>query len=136
VFLVLFVTAARINPFFVSGFSLFFFSFSSLLTTTGAMVSVASFRTRNSTAGETKTGGRPVSQRPSSNSAQQGGSERAVCQAIAVHTYTAEDDDDDGSALTFTKGQQMEILEISDDWWRARINGVEGWVPEQYIRRL
>ena len=100
------------------------------------MVSVASFRTRNSTAGETKTGGRPVSQRPSSNSAQQGGSERAVCQAVAVHTYTAEDDDDDGSALTFTKGQQMEILEISDDWWRARINGVEGWVPEQYIRRL
>ena len=99
------------------------------------MVSVASFRTRNSTAGETKTG-RPVSQRPSSNSAQQGGSERAVCQAVAVHTYTAEDDDDDGSALTFTKGQQMEILEISDDWWRARINGVEGWVPEQYIRRL
>ena len=100
------------------------------------MVSVASFRSRNSTAGETKTGGRPVSQRPSSNSAQQGGSERAVCQAVAVHTYTAEDDDDDGSALTFTKGQQMEILEISDDWWRARINGVEGWVPEQYIRRL
>ena len=100
------------------------------------MVSVASFRTRNSTVGETKTGGRPVSQRPASNSAQQGGSERAVCQAVAVHTYAAEDDDDDGSALTFTKGQRMEILEISDDWWRARINGVEGWVPEQYIRRL
>jgi hypothetical protein len=54
----------------------------------------------------------------------------------SIHTYLETDEEDDGSALTFTKGQEMDILEISEDWWRARIDGVEGWVPEQYIQRL
>lgn len=111
---------------------------------TGAMVSVASFSSRNSALGETKEGApsRPSgssSPRVSSVPAYEGeaGAEPAICRAVAVHTYKGEEGEDDGSTLlTFKKGQEIEILEISDDWWRARINGVEGWVPEQYIKRL
>tara|TARA_B100000795_G_scaffold104713_1_gene77252 strand:+ start:202 stop:1176 length:975 start_codon:yes stop_codon:yes gene_type:complete len=117
---------------------------------TGAMVSVKSFRTRTggSANGETKTsasssrGAAPStpdrsSIRKSDNTTFSGvGEEPTVCRAVAIHTYTDAEEDDDGSALTFKKGQEMDILEISDDWWRARMNGVEGWVPEQYIKRL
>ena len=71
----------------------------------------------------------------SSNFQGEAGTEPVVCRVVAVHTYKA-GEDDDGSALTFTKGQEMDVLEISDDWWRARFNGSEGWVPEQYIKRL
>jgi hypothetical protein len=107
---------------------------------TGAMVQVASFRTRNSAAptSETKDESRAPA-RPSTASIRVSNTPvgtKVVCRAVAIHTYADAEDDDDGSALTFKKGQEMDILEISDDWWMARMNGVEGWVPEQYIRRL
>jgi len=108
----------------------------------GAMIKVDSFRTRKG--GETKQAGanspgipRTASIRMSSSDYQgPPGQEPVVCRAVAIHTYVETDEEDDGSALTFTKGQEMDILEISEDWWRARIDGVEGWVPEQYIQRL
>ncbi len=56
--------------------------------------------------------------------------------AVATHTFDQTEEDDDGSALTFKKGQRIEVLEVSDDWWRARINGQEGWVPEQYVKKV
>ena len=114
---------------------------------TGAMVNVSGRRTSNMSSaatGESKKAERGVPRAPSVKSIRgsavppspRGEEEKALFMAEAIHTFDKPEDDDDGCALTFKKGQRIEILEVSEDWWRARIGGQEGWVPEQYIKRL
>lgn len=43
--------------------------------------------------------------------------------------------DEDGEALSFNKGDKMEVLEQDDGgWWLVRFNGKTGWVPSNFLK--
>ena len=54
---------------------------------------------------------------------------------VALYTYQGSEFGD----MTFTKGDQMEILDDTDpDWWVARhqISGETGHIPRNYVALL
>ncbi|KAK2160724.1 hypothetical protein LSH36_127g02031 [Paralvinella palmiformis] len=52
-------------------------------------------------------------------------------EAIAKHDFTATADDE----LSFRKGDKLKILSMEDDrnWYKAELNGREGYIPSNYI---
>ncbi|XP_059174912.1 growth factor receptor-bound protein 2-like [Physella acuta] len=52
-------------------------------------------------------------------------------EAVALHPFTATADDE----LSFKKGDILKILSTFDDknWYKAELNGKEGYVPHNYI---
>lgn len=52
-------------------------------------------------------------------------------EAVALHPFTATADDE----LSFKKGNILKILSTFDDknWYKAELNGKEGYVPHNYI---
>ncbi|GFR99928.1 growth factor receptor-bound protein 2 [Elysia marginata] len=52
-------------------------------------------------------------------------------EAVALHPFTATADDE----LSFKKGSVLKILSTFDDknWYKAELNGKEGYVPHNYI---
>ncbi|XP_005092858.1 growth factor receptor-bound protein 2 [Aplysia californica] len=52
-------------------------------------------------------------------------------EAVALHPFTATADDE----LSFKKGNTLKILSTFDDknWYKAELNGKEGYVPHNYI---
>uniref|UniRef100_A0AC34G7H2 SH3 domain-containing protein n=1 Tax=Panagrolaimus sp. ES5 TaxID=591445 RepID=A0AC34G7H2_9BILA len=55
-------------------------------------------------------------------------------EAIAEHDFTATADDE----LSFKRGDLIKVLNKEDDpyWYKSELNGVEGFVPRNYIRML
>ncbi|CEP14411.1 hypothetical protein [Parasitella parasitica] len=52
--------------------------------------------------------------------------------AIALHPYTA--NPDDPNEISFEKGEKLEILNKSGNWWKAKKeDGTEGIVPSNYF---
>ena len=50
---------------------------------------------------------------------------------VAHASYT----DADGDALSFDKGDTMEVLEQDDGgWWLVNVNGKTGWAPSNYLQ--
>ena len=49
----------------------------------------------------------------------------------ATYAFTAQDD----SQLSFRQGSSVKILEKGEagDWWRASVDGQEGWIPSSYL---
>ncbi|GMR59497.1 hypothetical protein PMAYCL1PPCAC_29692, partial [Pristionchus mayeri] len=56
-------------------------------------------------------------------------------EAIAEFDFVATDPDEE---LTFRKGQLLKVLEMDEDnhWFRADLDGEEGFVPKNYLRIL
>ncbi|KAI7864496.1 hypothetical protein BDF14DRAFT_1833860 [Spinellus fusiger] len=53
----------------------------------------------------------------------------------ALHNYTSSPEDP--NELSFEKGESLEIIDRSGNWWRARkTDGIEGIVPSNYVRTL
>uniref|UniRef100_A0A8C4DUS9 Osteoclast-stimulating factor 1 n=1 Tax=Dicentrarchus labrax TaxID=13489 RepID=A0A8C4DUS9_DICLA len=50
-------------------------------------------------------------------------------EATAKYDYKATADDE----LSFKKGEQLKILQTSGNWYKAELNGVEGFVPQNFI---
>ncbi|KAI2663176.1 Growth factor receptor-bound protein 2 [Labeo rohita] len=50
-------------------------------------------------------------------------------EATGKYDFTATAEDE----LSFRKGDTIKILGTNDDWFRAEINGMEGFVPRNYI---
>ncbi|XP_037620905.1 GRB2-related adapter protein 2b isoform X2 [Sebastes umbrosus] len=50
-------------------------------------------------------------------------------EATAKFDYKAEAGDD----LSFGKGEQLKILQTSGNWYKAELNGCEGFVPKNFI---
>ena len=51
--------------------------------------------------------------------------------AVAKYDYDAQNDGE----LSFSKGQRVQILDQSGDWWVGVINGTQGLVPSTHFRR-
>ena len=49
---------------------------------------------------------------------------------------TADYDDESEGVLSFRQGAVARVLEMSDGWWFASIDGNEGWVPASYFCKL
>ncbi|XP_056403389.1 tyrosine-protein kinase HCK [Hyla sarda] len=61
-----------------------------------------------------------------------GGDDAALL--VALYDYDAVHPDD----LTFQKGDHLQLLEESGEWWRARLTrtGEEGYIPSNYVGRV
>ena len=54
-------------------------------------------------------------------------------ELVANYSYEAQDDDE----LSLEAGQIVEILvEHENGWWLGRVNGVEGFIPSNYVKKL
>ena len=56
----------------------------------------------------------------------------AICRAIALYDYIAQDSDE----LSFKKDDTLEIIgqeESDDGWWTARLGGLQGLIPSNYV---
>ena len=54
-------------------------------------------------------------------------------RAIAKYSFKAHNDDQ----LSLEAGQIVEILvEHENGWWLGRVNGMEGFVPSNYVKKL
>ena len=51
--------------------------------------------------------------------------------AVAKYDYDAQNDGE----LSFSKGQRVQILDQSGDWWVGVIDGTQGLVPSTHFRR-
>ena len=56
----------------------------------------------------------------------------AECTAKCLYDYTAED----GSELSFARGDVLHILSRSGKWWRAERCGAHGLVPSNFLEPL
>uniref|UniRef100_A0A7E4VMG4 GRB2-related adapter protein n=1 Tax=Panagrellus redivivus TaxID=6233 RepID=A0A7E4VMG4_PANRE len=55
-------------------------------------------------------------------------------EAIAEHDFTATAEDE----LSFKRGDMIKVLNKEDDpyWYKSELNGIEGFVPRNYIKML
>ncbi|NP_001340347.1 GRB2-related adapter protein-like isoform 2 [Homo sapiens] len=53
-------------------------------------------------------------------------------ESVALYSFQATESDE----LAFNKGDTLKILNMEDDqnWYKAELRGVEGFIPKNYIR--
>ncbi|KAM4692018.1 tyrosine-protein kinase HCK [Rhinophrynus dorsalis] len=72
--------------------------------------------------------------KPAISSKNSGGNGEEITVLLALYDYDGVHPGD----LTFRKGDQLQLIEESGEWWKARLidTGEEGFIPSNYVGRV